>query len=447
MADFILDKFYLFFQGLLIFQAIFFAAIYFRTRKKEVGYYTLYLLLTSVYFFYNAVHTFFGIDDALIFESTWYWWVNVPVIIAFEILYILFLKSLIEGIVQSTRLNNLFRWTLYGFLLLLPLHATCMWLDLDNSIVFLLSHIWLSGYGIAVVYTLFRQKALFAQLVSVGIIVNILGGTATIIATLLGEHGIHTLLTVSYPIFFLRAGMLIDIFLFQMALLTKWHLQEQLLLKSELESKFQLSQVKSKISADLHDEMGSVLSSISLQTEVVKRKLKRHENVDELIQQINTASKEMISRMSDIVWSLRPSNENLHQVIDRIDTYCATTLPDHQINYRITNQLSDSMLCMQVQELKELYLIIKEALNNCLKHAACTDIDLHFAIQDKKLTIKIEDNGQGFDLQKPIRSMGGDGLKNMKLRAERIGGIFMLQSTISKGTRIEVCIPIENSQN
>jgi signal transduction histidine kinase len=443
MGDFILDKFYLYFQGFLILQAIFFGAIYTLTRKKEVGYYALYLLLTAIYFFYNAVHTFFGLDDALVFKAAWYWWINVPVIIVFEICYIYFLKSLIEGIVHSHRLNVLFRWTLYGFLLLIPLHLICIGLSIDNSIIFLLSHIWLTVYGLAVVKSLFQQKTLFAQLVSVGIIVNILGGTTTIIATLLGQHGVENLLTVSYPIFFLRAGMLVDIFLFQIALLTKWHLQEQQLLKTELESKFILSKVKSKISADLHDDIGSVLSSISLQTEVIKRKLQRHENVDELVQHINESSKEMISRMSDIVWSLRVSHDTMSQLIERVDNYCATHLPDQGITYTLTNLLPEPTFTLQPDTMRELYLIIKEALNNSLKHAACSHIELAFRKEEQTLKIVISDNGRGFDTQKPHRSLGGDGLKNMQLRCEHLKGQLSISSTPGQGTFMEVLIPIQ----
>lgn len=443
MGDFILDKFYLYFQGFLILQGVFFGAIYTVTRKKEIGFYAAYLILTAIYFFYNAVHTFFGMDDAIVFTASWYWWINVPFIILFEICYIFFLRNLIEGMLVSQRLNILFRWTFIGFLLLIPLHLACIFFRIDNSIIFLLSHIWLSVYGLAVVQALRREKTWFTQLVSIGIVVNILGGTSTIVATLLGQHGYHSLLTVSYPIFFLRVGMLVDIFLFQIALLTKWHLQEQQLLKAELESTFLMSKVKSKISADLHDDIGSVLSSISLQTEVIKRKLSRDENVDELVQHINHSAKEMISRMSDIVWSLQASHDNLHQLMERVDNFCATILPDQNISYHIENKLPDAINLMQADQMKELYLISKEALNNSLKHSYCTHVNVHFEIHDEQLLIRLSDNGEGFDAQKPIRSMGGDGLKNMKHRAESIGGNLHIQSALGKGTVIELKVPIE----
>jgi two-component system sensor histidine kinase UhpB len=199
-----------------------------------------------------------------------------------------------------------------------------------------------------------------------------------------------------------------------------------------------IERTRNLISRDLHDELGSNLSSISIQASVAKRKLNRQEDVKEIVENISIASQEMVSKMSDIVWSLQAENENTMHLIERISNYCAVTLPDNDIQFEIVNRLSETNLNMQPSVLKELYLITKEAINNSLKHAQCNEIIVAFTQVENNFSIHVSDNGKGFDVNIPTRTMGGFGLKNMKQRAEKINANYTIRSVIGKGTWVEI---------
>lgn len=212
--------------------------------------------------------------------------------------------------------------------------------------------------------------------------------------------------------------------------------------RQKARSALELEQTRNRISRDLHDELGSNLSSVSMQASVAKRKLSRHEDVSEIVDHISTASQEMVSKMSDIVWSLLSENENTTQLIERVTNYCAITLPDNEIDFEVNNGLKEGSITIQTEMLKELYLIIKEAVINSLKHAQCNRIVVNFSRFENTLSISISDNGKGFDINKPVRTTGGYGLKNMKQRAEKLGARFQLISEPGKGTSVMLDIDI-----
>ncbi len=219
-----------------------------------------------------------------------------------------------------------------------------------------------------------------------------------------------------------------------------YHYKQKQLAKSALA----LEQSRTRISRDLHDELGSNLSSISMQASVAKRKLMRQEDAIDIVEHISTSSQEMVSKMSDIVWSLLSENENATQLIERITNYCAITLPDHDINFEVTNNLGDSEINIHTETLKELYLIIKEAVHNSLKHSNCKKVNIDFTQDPHKVSVRISDDGNGFKIDKPARTTGGNGLKNMRQRAEKIGAQYKIISNQENGTSISLEIDLSH---
>jgi len=221
-----------------------------------------------------------------------------------------------------------------------------------------------------------------------------------------------------------------------------WLIIYQYKQKQLAKSALALEQSRTRISRDLHDELGSNLSSISMQASVAKRKLLRKEDASDIVEHISTSSQEMVSKMSDIVWSLLSENENATQLIERITNYCAITLPDHEINFEVINNLSDHDINIHTETLKELYLIIKEAIHNSLKHSDCKQINIGFSQDQHVFSVRISDNGNGFEIGKPTRTTGGNGLKNMRQRAEKIGAKYKIISDKEKGTTISLDIDL-----
>ncbi|MBK8144450.1 MAG: histidine kinase dimerization/phosphoacceptor domain-containing protein [Bacteroidetes bacterium] len=99
--------------------------------------------------------------------------------------------------------------------------------------------------------------------------------------------------------------------------------------------KIAIAQTKNRISQDLHDEIGSALSSISMQTEVLKKRVRNNENIGELVELIKNESRKTMSNMNDLVWSLNTNNDNFPQFINRLRNYCSTSIGTQGLSYEI----------------------------------------------------------------------------------------------------------------
>ncbi|HOZ51085.1 MAG TPA: ATP-binding protein [Chitinophagaceae bacterium] len=441
MFDFILDKFYLFFQGLLIFQCIFFIAVYLFTRKKDIAYYAAFLLVTILYFFINAPQTFFGIDDNIVFNSKYYLSTNILVILSYQGLYILFINAFIGELASDALTTKVFRYCLWSLPSLAVMFIIGVYLKWNSQPIFYISNFVTTFYGIWVIRLLIKRGIPFTKFVTYGIIFSIIGNFFTLLMIVLDRYGYDNILTVSYPLLFMRLGLLADIFFYQMAILNKWHYQEKQLLIKEIESRYIINEMKTKISQDLHDDIGSTLNSISLFAEVAKKRVDKNENIQDLVGNISTISKDMMSKMSDIVWSLKAGNETVQKLYERLHNYCTQSLTPLQIEYSFEINPELNHYPLNSEMLKEIYLIAKEAINNSMKYAACSHVNIYLIKQHNNLIMKIKDDGKGFNRSKQYQGLGGEGLKNMQARAEAIGGKIEIESLIDKGTTVTLLIP------
>jgi two-component sensor histidine kinase len=212
-------------------------------------------------------------------------------------------------------------------------------------------------------------------------------------------------------------------------------------------SKFRLNQlrkvmaVRTKISRDLHDEIGSTLSGIGLMSEIVKEQMENenYKAVKNSVGKISTSSEEILGKMSDIVWAINPQNDTFEKMIKRLKTYATgiAALPGIHLHFDSEKELEQTNLDMQQRN--NIYLICKEAINNAIKYSDCNH--LHFALRnyDHRFQIDIWDDGKGFDVQ---QSSDGNGLKNMQSRADEIKAGFSIKSEKDKGTHIKLLLKI-----
>jgi signal transduction histidine kinase/ligand-binding sensor domain-containing protein len=202
----------------------------------------------------------------------------------------------------------------------------------------------------------------------------------------------------------------------------------------------QLQAVRNKISKDIHDDVGATLSSISILSEVAKNKIEQGEEGQSysLLTKISSHSREMVEKMSDIIWSIKTSNDTIENIIQRLKNFALTTCSarDIALQFHADEKILHMTLPMEVT--KNTYLIGKEAVNNAIKHANCRKITVGFTAHPWTLEITITDDGAGFDIQS---KKTGNGLLNIEQRTKEIAGSLVIQS--GKGqTRIVVRIPI-----
>ncbi len=209
----------------------------------------------------------------------------------------------------------------------------------------------------------------------------------------------------------------------------------------ELENHQSLLNERLRISRELHDDMGSTLSSISVYSEVAKNRAEKNENETEVLSKIGTASRELIEKMSDIVWSLNPNNENFEQLKNRMMAFAAMMLTPKGILFQFEIDDEIKRTSFAPEQRKNIFLIYKEAINNIVKYSEATSVKVKVKIKDNKLSLEVIDNGKGFDTNNVV-AYNGNGLKNMRARAEEIKALFNVTSKINEGVKIELALSI-----
>ena len=203
--------------------------------------------------------------------------------------------------------------------------------------------------------------------------------------------------------------------------------------------------VRDKIAGDLHDEIGSTLSSISLSSTIIQKKMEGKENeVSSLLNQISTNTDEMMEAISDIVWSINTKNDHFEQVIDRMRAFAVEMTESKNILLHFDVNEKVEQLHLDMIQRKNFYLIFKEAINNATKYAACKNMWVTISLNgNKKLSMIIKDDGKGFetgmaDEKKWNEIKGGNGLDNMYRRAAEIKGQLNVDSRLNEGTTISL---------
>ena len=199
--------------------------------------------------------------------------------------------------------------------------------------------------------------------------------------------------------------------------------------------KLNFQQVRNNIAADLHDDIGSTLSTINLITEIAKTKEKTQEILP-LLNKISDDSKEMIQTMRGMVWTINPSNDNASDFFEKVRAFIQEMVSAKLIKIIFDRQLPDNQ-ALRIETQRNLFLIFKEAINNINKYSEATEIKIVIRKQENWLMVQIADNGKGFEIDE---DNDGNGLKNMRNRATQLGGNFEIKS--DDGTRIRISLPI-----
>ncbi len=200
--------------------------------------------------------------------------------------------------------------------------------------------------------------------------------------------------------------------------------------------RIKLQNLRNKIASDLHDDVGSTLSSISIFSQIAQR---RPSEVQSLLQTIEESSKKMLDAMADIVWTIKPENDQFEKIILRMRSFAYELLGAKQIEFRFVVDDKAGKINIPMDARRNLYLIFKEATNNMVKYSNAANAEFAIKEQGGKLIMNIQDDGIGFDNQQEYQ---GNGLKNMYARAKEIGASLSVNSNAATGTQIELTMNI-----
>jgi signal transduction histidine kinase len=207
-------------------------------------------------------------------------------------------------------------------------------------------------------------------------------------------------------------------------------------LKKKIQQQNEMLAIRNNISQNLHDEIGSTLTSINILSNVSQKAIDSQPQQErEMLHEIAEQSKMIQQNMSDIVWSIRPENEKVEDLITRMREYAAQTL--EQLNVSATVNAADELATkiLPMQYRKELLLIYKEAISNIVKHANATSVIVNLENTRNQVHLSIADNGTWKG------STSGTGTRSMKARAESLGGTLQIL-TLPTGTTVQATVPI-----
>lgn len=194
-----------------------------------------------------------------------------------------------------------------------------------------------------------------------------------------------------------------------------------------------------RIAKDVHDDLGSGLSKISLTASLAEQKSHTNGNMVQDVRQIASMSKDLVDNMRDLIWVLNPENTTLDNLIARLREYCADYIEGTGIEpvLLFPEYVPDIHISRETQ--RNIFSTVKEAINNVVKHAGAGMINIQLKLHEGSLSITIQDNGKGLDTR--LTKGSGNGLRNMKQRIESIGGTYTFESLPGNGTTIQITIP------
>lgn len=202
-----------------------------------------------------------------------------------------------------------------------------------------------------------------------------------------------------------------------------------------------LQRVRNTIAQDLHDDVGSTMTTISILSQVARQKLASEKESGPLLDEIGNNSRELLGKLDDIVWSVNPGNDSLQQMSLRMKQLAIDLLGNKgvRMEFIMPDQLDGIPLAMQNR--RNVYLVYKEALHNIAKYAAASTVTVQVNLSHKQLVLTIRDNGKGFDKEE-VAANGRSGLTNMQQRAKQAGGNCTIISVPGAGTTITLKVPL-----
>ena len=232
--------------------------------------------------------------------------------------------------------------------------------------------------------------------------------------------------------YYLMIGSMIEIVLFSLALGDKFRYEQ-------LEKERQ-QHIRNEISANLHDDLAASLSSLTMFSESNRRKAQKESLPNELIfSKISEKSRDILNLVRENAWEMNPRNDQSEEWLDRMIKFTVETLESKQIelNLNISDEIRNIILPIEYR--RNLYLFVKEAINNIAKHSEANSVKMRFYLQQKTFFLILKDNGKGFDTK---GLSNGNGLLNFQNRANNLKGKCEINSMIGGGTEVKLWFKI-----
>jgi signal transduction histidine kinase/ligand-binding sensor domain-containing protein len=202
-----------------------------------------------------------------------------------------------------------------------------------------------------------------------------------------------------------------------------------------------LDRERARIAKDLHDDLGGSLTQVSMLLELALRDRATPEKLSGHVREGLGAARQMIKSLDETVWAINPRNDSLPHLVNYIGRFAQRFLATAELRCRLDLPENPPEIAMSAEVRHNLFLVLKEALNNIVRHARASEVLLRITTSETGLELSIQDNGCGLHTGNGgPEEPGEDGLRNMEQRMKEIGGSFQIKSS-SEGTRLSFLYP------
>ncbi|TDX00705.1 sensor histidine kinase [Dinghuibacter silviterrae] len=436
------------FCGILLMMIIYSFTNFTQNLRGEYLFYALYGLCMTTLFFIKAL--FYREDQPFYFFFEEYF--DYVIQVSGYYCYISFTRHLLDTRTNYPGLEKAFRTAGNLLLLLLAVYSVVYFSGGPYKVMNSIENggkYFLMALGIFYVIVGFAQRdKLMNYLLAGNLAVLGLAVTSQCIIVFKVRFT-YTNSFFNQALFYYELGVVLELVLFLAALayknkdelIEKVKIEQAMKLeqeKKEFETKLAIIQAqqdeRSRISADMHDELGSGVTAIRLMSELAKRRLPA-QSVPE-IEKISTSAGELMDKMNTIIWSMNATNDSVANLVAYMRAFAIELFENSSMVCRVEVPEYIPDIEISGEKRRNVFLVVKEALNNAMKHSKSDRLELRIRLEDE-LHIEIHDFGQGIQTEK-MRQFSS-GLTNMQRRMETIGGTIWFKN--EKGTTVGLSCP------
>jgi signal transduction histidine kinase len=216
-------------------------------------------------------------------------------------------------------------------------------------------------------------------------------------------------------------------------------LEAQIQERQRVEHQRMMEKERARIAQDLHDELGSSITEITMLSARAKSASALESDRSAYLAQMSDKAREMVVALDEIVWAMNPAHDSLASLVSYFCLYADRFLGLANIKWRLENQPDSSDHTVNSRLRHQLFLAFKEALTNVVRHSGATEVRLKIEVEQGELRLAIIDNGRGLPTGGHSEEM--DGLTNMRARIEKLGGRFEIASKAGRGTTLKFFMP------
>jgi signal transduction histidine kinase len=204
-----------------------------------------------------------------------------------------------------------------------------------------------------------------------------------------------------------------------------------------------IEQERSRIARDIHDELGSHLTRITMLSEPTRNESGASLAATKDVRQIYDIARELTRTMDEIVWAVNPHHDTPEGLVNYLEQFALEFLGAAGIRCRLDLPMHLPLWPLTAEMRHNLFLALKEALHNAVKHSGATEVRIALTLDVRTFTLSVEDNGRGFELA--ADNSTSNGLQNMRQRLEQIGGQCAMVSSPGQGVKIVFNVPIRQT--